>query len=305
MHQHNPDYQHKSIEEILDEKVRFKDNRRMFYKEMKQNFKLETICILACETGEWGTEILAYAANLPLMNEVGILGGVLLGGSYALYHVYKHAKAHNAENASLWDAAGYAASTESGCIIGATLSEYSAGKFVATTNNPIALNNVIVRGAALLPAFGIGLCLMSAFTYNKKKEIARWVGDKGILPDVKPKNGLEYQLEGNKLEINGENSNMIIREKKLPRTHRKDHDMEKESLFTLQSKLARAKPEYAGIMTGYCEKLLTKEGHSLTPVSNIYVCSGSHGHKHDEHEYSEDEHGKDKCGCGHDHNHNH
>ncbi len=259
----------KTIEEILNEKVKLKDNSKIFYKEMKQNLRLEAICILACETGEWATEILAYTAAMPFQNEIGILGGITAGGSYALYHVYKHAKKHNAEKVSLTDAAGYAASTESGCIIGATLSEYAAGKFIATTNNPLTLNNAIVRACALIPAFGIGLILMSLFTYNKKREIARGVAKKEALEKIKPK--LEYSLKKNKLGI-GKKS-LLIKEKKLPATYQKDFNKETDSLYVLKSKIVRAKPEYSNVVKDYCKELFQEAGFDLTFVEDIYSCT--------------------------------
>lgn len=266
----------KTIEEILDEEVKLKDNFRMFYKEMKQNLKLETVCILACEAGEWATEIATYLGGIAFQNEIGILGGITAGGSYALYHVYKHAKKHNTKNVALTDAAAYAASTESGCIIGATLSEYSAGKFIATTNNPLTFNNAMIRGVALAPAFAIGLVLMSAFTYNKKKETARYVTKKGALEKIKP--GLEHHLNKNKLEIKGRNNSITIKETNLPKTYQKDFNKEIDSLYTLQSKIVRAKPEYSHEIEEYCEELFKKAGYDLIPVENIYSCSGHHSH---------------------------
>lgn len=265
--------EHRTIEEILNEKITLEDNARAFYKEMKQNFKLETICILTCEAGEWLTEIGAYLSGITFQNEIGILGGITAGGSYALYHVYKHAKKHNAKNVSLIDAAGYAASTESGCVIGATMSEYTAGKFIATNNNPLTLNSAIIRGGALVPAFAIGLVLMSAFTYAKKKELARGVAKKGALEKLKP--SLEYELDENKLEIKGKNS-LFIKEKKLPKTYQKDFDKETGSLYIFQSKIIRAKPEYGHEIQEYCEEMFKESGYDLTFVDNIYSCSEHH-----------------------------
>lgn len=263
-------HEHKSIEEILGEKVKFKDNSKTLYKEIKHNLKLEAVCILACETGEWATEILAYTAGISFQNEIGILGGITAGGTYALYHVYRHAKKHNTESASLIDAAKYVAATEGGCIIGATGSEYAAGKFLAITNNPLTLSNAIIRGVALFPAFAIGLVFMSIFTYNKKKEVARWVGEKNLLKKIRAKGSLGYKLIKDKLEVKGKRSNFFIKEKKLPGTYHKDFDKEKNSLYILQSKIIRSKPGYAWIMQDYCGELFKEAGCSLTFVDNIY-----------------------------------
>jgi len=269
-------HNHKTIEDVLNDKAEFKDNAKAFWKEIKGNVRLEAACILACEAGEWGTEILAYGIGLPFMNEIGILGGIAVGSSYALYHVYKHAQSHDGGKASLWDAAGYAATTESGCIIGATLAEYAAGKFIATTNNPLDLNNIIVRGTALIPAFAIGLTLMSAFTYIKKKEVGRFVSEKDVLKNIKPQENLEYLLKKNKLEIKGKKSNIVIKEKKLPKTYHDDFDKNNSSLYVLQSKICRAKPEYGHVIQEYCEELFKQAGHTLTHVTNIYTCSDNH-----------------------------
>jgi len=265
--------EHKTIEEILNEEIRLRDSSRAFYKEMKQNLKLEAVCILTCEAGEWVTEILTYLAGMPFQNEIGILGGITAGGSYALYHVYKHAKKHNSRNVSFIDAAGYAASTESGCIIGATMSEYAAGKFIATTNNPLTLNSAIVRGGALIPAFAVGLVLMSVFTYNKKKEVARGVAEKGALDKIKP--DLEHRLKRNKLEIIGKNS-LFIKEKNLQKTYQGNFNKETDSLYVFQSKIVRAKPGYGNGLQEYCEELFKEVGYNLTFVDNIYSCSEHH-----------------------------
>jgi len=261
----------KNIEEILNEKTTLKDVSKSFCKEMKHNIRFETICILACETGEWGTEILAYLSELPFQNELGLMGGITLGGSYALYHVYKHAKEHGSDNVSLIDAAAYAGTTESGCIIGATGTEYLAGKFIAVTNNPLDLNNTVVRGGALIPAFGIGLSLMSAFTYVKKNEAARGIGKKGILKELKP--DMKHSLKENKLEIIGKNSKLTIKEKRLPKTYQKDFKKEENSLYLLKSRIIRVKPEYSHDIEEYCEDLFKNAGHEINFVENIYSCS--------------------------------
>lgn len=269
---------HKTIEDVLNEEVKFKDSSKMFYKEMKQNFKLEALCILTCEAGEWLTEIIAFSAGATYQNEVGILGGIAAGGSYALYHVYKHAKKHNSKNVSFADAAGYAASTESGCVIGATLSEYAAGKFMTATNNPVTLNSAIIRGCTLIPAFAIGLVLMSAFTYAKKTEVARGVGKKGALRSIKPLPSLECKLKKNKLKVKGKNSNFLIKEKKLPKTYQNDFNKETDSLYIIKSRIARSKPECGHVIQEYCKGLFKEAGHDLEFVDNIYSCSEHHDH---------------------------
>lgn len=268
--------EHKTIEEILDEKITFKDSYNAFYREMKHNLKLEAICILTCEAGEWLTEIGAFLAGCSLQNEIGIIGGVSAGASYALYHVYKHAKKHGEENASLVDAAWYAGSTESGCVIGATLSEYTAGKFIVSSNNPLTLNNAAIRAATLIPAFGIGLVLMSAFTYKKRRECSMGVSEKKVLEKLKP--SLEYKLDKNKLEIIGQGSSLVIKEKNLPKTYQNSFDKTKHSLYVINSDIVRAKPEYGHEVGEYCEELFQQAGHKLELFDNIYSCSGHHSH---------------------------
>ncbi len=268
--------EHKTLEEILDEKISLKDSSRAYYREMKKNLKLEAACILACEAGEWLTEIGAFLAGLSFYNEIGILGGITAGASYSMYHVYKHAKKHNSGNASLVDAAAYFVSTESGCVIGATMSEYAAGKFIAATNNPLTWNNAMVRALTLAPAFGIGLVLMSAFTYVKGKETVRGVSKKGILQELKP--NMEYEPNSNKLEIKGKGSSLLIKEKKLPATYRKEFDKNKYSVYSMQSNIARVNPEYSHVVEEYCEDLFQKAGYELTIVNNVYSCTEHHEH---------------------------
>jgi hypothetical protein len=268
--------EHKTIEEILDEKISFKDNYNAFYREMKRNLKLETICILSCETGEWLTEIGAFLAGCSFQNEIGILGGVSAGASYALYHVYKHAKKHGKEKASFIDAAWYAGSTESGCVIGATLAEYSAGKFIVSSNNPLTLGNAAIRAATLVPAFGIGLVLMSTFTYWKRRECSRGISEKKVLENLKP--SLEYKIDKDKLEILGKGSSLIINEKNLPKTYQNSFDKTKYSLYAVDSDIVRAKPEYCHEVDEYCEELFQQAGHKLELVDNIYSCASHHNH---------------------------
>lgn len=207
-----------------------------------------------------------------------------------MYHAYKHAKSHGG-NASLIDAAWYAGSTESGCVIGATFSEYSAGKFFTASNNPLTLDNAVIRGAALVPAFGVGLVIMSAFTYAKNKECARGVSEKGILEKLKP--SLDYKIHKNKLEIIGEGSSLIIKEEKLPKTYQKSFDKNKYSLYNVKSDIVRAKPEYCHEVEEYCGNLFKEAGYELNLMENIYCCTGHETH-HDEHE----DHCHDDC-CEH------
>jgi len=262
-------HEHRSIDDVLSEKVTLGDNVRAFYKEMKTNLRLEAACIAACETGEWGTEALAYLINAPFMNELGLAGGISVGASYAIHHVYRHARARH-KTPSFGDAAGYVATTESGCIIGATLTEYSLGKFATRlSQNPVSTSNIIVRGLGLIPAFGIGLVLMSAFTF-RKQEIARWAGEKDVLIDLKREESLEYSLNGRKLRVRGANSGFTLKERSLPATYRADFDGENSALYVLSSNLAKTTP-YGCCIQDYCEGMFKASGHELVKVEGLHA----------------------------------
>mgnify|MGYP007026218199 CR=1 FL=1 len=192
------------IVEILNQKHSTNDKVKGYFKECKSNVRIEGVCIAMCELGELLSESLAYSASLPNTNELGLLGGILLGGSYALRESFKKGKANNA-NASIIDAAAYTASTESGCVIGATSSEYLIGKLLTASNNPLQGTNLAIRAGGLPVAFGVGLAIVSGFTYSKKSETCQLISKKGALLSI-------YNSWRDEVDCNLSNSIQIGRE---------------------------------------------------------------------------------------------
>ena len=167
----------------LDQNHPFKQKYEGYIRECKTNLVLETKCILACEIGEFFVETGAYFTSLPHINEIGAIGGTAAGFWYAIDHILKHGKKHK-KNASVADAAGYAASTEFGCVASATVTEYIAGKFSSIPNNPLSIPNMGMRVGSLPAALILGLIVMSGFTYRKQNEAGRFIAANNALPFI-------------------------------------------------------------------------------------------------------------------------
>jgi len=208
---------------------------------------------------EWATEIGAYLSKLPLQNEIGIIGGIAAGFSYAMYHIYKDARKHHAR-ASFSDATLYAASTESGCVISATLAEYISGKIISTAHNPLAQSNIPLRLGSLVPSFGLGLLVMSAFTYAKKKEVCRFISEKDTLHKLQTEGRLEVRYYGKHMKVRGNASGFMLTEKRHPKVYHNEFDAKNFSLYVISSRLARAKPAYAGELEEYVFSMFKNAG---------------------------------------------
>ena len=250
------------------------DKVRGYLDECRSNVRLEGVCIVMCEMGELFSEVIAYNASMPHMNEFGLLGGILFGGGYALHHTFKHGKAHN-PNASVMDAGIYALSTESGCVIGATSSEYLIGKFLTTSNNPFNATNLAIRTGGLPVAFIVGLGMVSGFTYVKKNESCQLISDKGSLSELYKrweKVG-SCELDNNKLLVKGQSSNLKIKEVPIPRTYQQEFNPVKNSLYKVTSPIARydreAKKKLKNAVFNSFKNLRT----TVSEIPNIYDCS--------------------------------
>lgn len=250
------------------------------WSECRKNAVPEAVCISVCEGGEFASELAAYGLGLPFMNEIGLAGGLLLGGAYAVSHVYRHAREHHA-HASLTEAAAYAASTESGCVISAAGAEYVAGKTFTSGMNPLTPENLAIRGASLPVAFGIGLLVMSAFTYFKRDEAARFIARKGRLQEtgeilnrhLEP-HGVRVLSAAGKIELKGSRHSAVLEETKLPRTYQKDFSSEEYALLKIASPVARWDAAFRDALTRSGEISLKKSGARPRTVSNPYACTG-------------------------------
>ncbi len=273
----------KDLEEILahlDMPIPFSEKFKGYLRECKKNAGFEAACIAICEAGEFGAEVSAYLLSLPHMNELGLVGGTALGGAYAVYHTLRHGKQHN-RNASLYDAALYAGSTESACVISATGVEYLAGKLASIPNNPFSKPNIEMRVGALPLAFILGLAAMSALTYRKEDECDSFVSEKNALPDTMyhltlnmPKQ-YGVQLERDRLTITGKQSTLEIREHPLPRSPNFFHDKKKHSLYIARASVCRYRPETKQSLRMIVRSIFTEAGLDVRHFKNIF----EHGHE--------------------------
>ncbi|MBW2985656.1 hypothetical protein KY313_03320 [Candidatus Woesearchaeota archaeon] len=261
------------IVEILNQKHSTNDKVKGYFKECKSNVRIEGVCIAMCELGELLSESLAYSASLPNTNELGLLGGILLGGSYALRESFKKGKANNA-NASIIDAAAYTASTESGCVIGATSSEYLIGKLLTASNNPLQGTNLAIRAGGLPVAFGVGLAIVSGFTYSKKSETCQLISKKGALLSIYNswRDEVDCNLSNSILLLKGGQNNLEIKEKDIPKTYRNKFNPFTDSLYISSSPVSRYDPESKSILNDAIINSFNNLNKEVNVISNIYKC---------------------------------
>ena len=264
-----------SILKVLEEDHSKKEKLKGYLKECKSNVRIEGVCIAMCELGELLSESLAYSASLPNTNEIGLLGGILLGGSYALRESFKKGKANNA-NASIIDAAAYTASTESGCVIGATSSEYLIGKLLTASNNPLQGTNLAIRVGGLPVAFAVGLGIVSGFTYAKKSETCQLISKRGSLLPLYHlwRNDSDCNLSNGILKLNGENNKLEIKEKDIPKTYREKFNPFTDSLYITKSPVSRYNPKSREILSDAIINSFNKMNKEVNIIPNIYKCNG-------------------------------
>ena len=260
----------------LDSNHPFKERFTSYVDECKRNAGFEAVCIGVCELGEFTAEVASYTLSLPHMNELGLFGGTALGGAYAIYHTLHHGKKHTA-HASLRDAVMYAGSTESACVISATGTEYLAGKFASIPNNPFDRTNVEMRVGALPIAFGLGLALMSILTYKKQDEAGRCIAAKDILSvrnDCLTKNipvAYPIKMTNHTLTVLGKHGEMIIKERKLPKTYHHLYNEADHSLYTIHSPICRYHPELKECMSDFMMQSFVDAGLKAWKTEEIFA----------------------------------
>lgn len=241
-----PDYD--SLEKImyvLNRESSLKRGWRSFIDECSGNKKFEFACIGVCEGSNFFItkgiyEVFGQTAPIAL---AGFIGSVLFGGSYALWHVWRHGKKHD-KKTSIGDALVYAATTESACVLGTSLVDYLAGivaNIVSKHPDPWHGDNLGIQIGGLIPAFAIGLAAMSGLTYRKKREAGRIIADKESLDMLheelqKNRNLRRYlRKEERTLVFEGLQAVMSIEEKALPRRYPlKEREM--RSLYIVRSR---------------------------------------------------------------------
>jgi len=131
--------------------------------EMKKNWRIEAMCITACETGELLTQTAGFYAGLSHYNELGLIAGILSGFSFAFYTATRHTPELNKKNIS--HILKQTLTAEWACVISATTVQYFMGKYGSTFNpSPFEGHNLLLRLIGLPIAFGIGTVAMSLLT---------------------------------------------------------------------------------------------------------------------------------------------
>ncbi len=270
---------------LLNKKRSFREKLSGYLDECRVNASLEFKCIALCEIGELLTEIGAYHASAPHMNEIGFFGGFAAGSSYAVLHVLRHAKRHNHDGSSViaWrDLAAYVGSVELGCVVSATGAEYAVGKFMTLSNDPFSGANAALRLGTLPFAFAIGLGVFAGLTYGRKQEVTRFLSKKQRLPRVHRDLhssllhcGAKHTLSDRSLRISGESSSLVILERRVPKTYRAHVSPDEYSLYVAHCPVARYDGEVRSELREFVSAAFQDAGAPVHPVSDIYACSGT------------------------------
>ena len=257
-----------------------------FWKESKGNLPFEWKCIVTCEIGDIAGTYMSVLAQrvieisdklnsflVDYSNEIGFGSGVAAGLTYAVVHTIRDAKKHGVKP-SLVDALIAAGTAETGCVTAATAVPYLAGKFIGSSFGIPSFGDLLIRGGALLPALPVGLAAMSSLTFPKKSEAFRFVSEKDVLRNVaeiiKDK-GHDVHVNYHSLKINGENSYVKIRERKLPITYRDDFNSNKHSLYLVTSPTVRYFPEVKRDLTTFATEFFEEAEVPYKVVENPFV----------------------------------
>lgn len=257
---------------LLNRNYSSKLKRGSFFRECRKNRGLEAACIAACEIGEFGSELVAYSQGLDDINTPGLVGGITLGLIYSLGHVYRHGKEHSGKT-SLREALSYALSTEAGCVVSATAVEYFLG--LATSRDPLSTTNLMIRGAGLIPAFALGLAVMSASTYFHNNEATRFLARRKALPEVRDRL-LDSGVEGvflnseRKLRIKGSESSVVVSERKVPKSVSSGEQDLQNSLYLVRSPVCRYDSEARVIIAKNIEQSFRDSGIDISRVHNVF-----------------------------------
>lgn len=263
-----------TLERILavsDHNCTIQEKVTSYLDECRKNVKFEAVCIAVCELGETSAEFTAWNADLPFMNELGLLGGLAIGSLYAFSHVLKHGRKHTSQ-ASKLDALVYAATTESSCVISASGMEYLVGKAITNiSNDPFNTVNLGLRIGAMVPAFVLGLAAMSGLTWLKKNEAYRCLAQENSLQRVHEvmQNYHPCEIRNSKVIMPLKKSHLIIKEKEVPRSYQND-SQSSLSLYTASSPLAQHHPEIRSDIAAFTRGVFEEAGQIVYPVENIF-----------------------------------
>lgn len=277
--------------------------RDRLVQEMLKHFRPEMACILACEVGEKAGEVALYQAGVEQWNQGALPLGFAAGLSYAMVHIYQHAKAHGVKP-SWSDALKQALTAESGCVVGATTTEWLAGT-LANTNTPYEAQSLLYSALGLPVAFAVGLSAMSITALVRKDIFARAVVGKNEVPDgLKECESDLSQLDltlningkGNRMFITGRRSSLKIQTGPVPDHLKAEYPPAAHELALLRHPLARRGPSLVEPMRRFF-----KEAVGGVLVTNPYECTGHHAHL--SHPSGDHAHAHSHKGHTHDHGH--
>jgi hypothetical protein len=254
---------------VLNKEYSASDKYTTFRALRRMNRVPELLCVLACELGEKASEIGLYELDVDSWNNTAVAGGLLMGGAYALWHVFKDAK-ERSQQAKLLEAVKYAGATESGCVVAATLTEWQASSFFNPTTPYDAAS--LVPGVASLPlAYIIGLNVMSAISYFQAREAGQFIVPQNSLyilnttqkQDLE-KAGLSVKLgkEGEKLVITGRNNSVTLIEKRVKGAN---------ATLVVRSPIVRYDHEAEHAIHEFVEAAFDRVKLPLKPIENIYA----------------------------------
>lgn len=258
-------YQLENIVEILNREYSSNDRKSSFISKLRGNTKAEYLCILACEVGQKATETAAFLGGVAIWNKIGLVGGIISGLGYAIYHTRKHEI--NGQKPGIRDTIAFVASAETGCVIAATTTEYLVVN-LSPVNIPYAPESLMLTAAGLPIAFAIGLPIMTGFTYFNSQEAGKFIAQDKPLDELKAdilgqsnSKLLDFSEKRNKTRIQGEQNYVDIVKKKIPKEYRNDFNPDEYDLFIVRSPIARVDRQSA-------DKLLSLISDSYSTPSN-------------------------------------
>lgn len=277
---------------LLGRETTVGDISRAYWNEYKKNSWFEIPCVGSCEVGDFsGVAAFQYVLGLSSQahpfpsNLAGFVSGAVIGFGYGSWHYGRDAD-KKSYNASFKEIAEAVATAESGCILGATATTSILG--VAASQYPLVSQEGIgIRLASMVPAYLIGTALMSAMTLRQKQEASRMIAQKGALPeledfvyrDLKITDGQalhgsiasDIELKDDKLILQGVNSELVVKEKPLPTGYHKDFNPETNSLYLVQSPLARYFHDARKTLRNFVSDSFNGIGYNPTIVRNPFV----------------------------------
>jgi len=300
--------------EILSTEVSHKQKLGKFWKECKDNFPLEWKCVVACEAGDIVGTYSSLVLGATYYNLAGYASGVGAGLLYAGKHITEDAKAQGL-TPSKKDIVLAVGSAEVACTFAATAVPAILGNFfgISLEDSQGLINegminfdvlksyfvDLAVRGFSLIPAIPVGMVGMSALTFPKKSEVARFVSGKGASnelyeifhSDMRALSNLRESFkgkyfylnvhpneEGNKVTVCGRDSNLVIKEKPLPEIYRDKFNRDENSLYSVISPLVKYHPELKEQLFSYVADSMKRIGRKFEIVENPF--NHDHSHKH-------------------------